>query len=103
MKSLDLGRHALSTCVAAALLSGCGGSQPPISAAGAMGRVRPGPPYDISNPAASLLIGTKRREVALMRPAALADREGIGRRTSASGQPCASPQYNLCMAGVPDL
>ncbi|HTA54075.1 MAG TPA: hypothetical protein VK755_04975 [Candidatus Acidoferrales bacterium] len=38
MKSLDLGRYALSTCVAAALLSGCGGSPPPISAPGAMGK-----------------------------------------------------------------
>jgi uncharacterized repeat protein (TIGR03803 family) len=29
-------RHALSSCVAAALLAGCGGSQPPIGAPGAM-------------------------------------------------------------------
>jgi serine/threonine-protein kinase len=36
MKSLDLGRYALSSCVAAAFLAGCGGSQPPIGAPGAM-------------------------------------------------------------------
>ena len=31
MKSLGLGRYALCSCVAAALLAGCGGSQPPIA------------------------------------------------------------------------
>ena len=31
-----LGRHALTSCVAIALLAGCGGSQPPIGAPGAM-------------------------------------------------------------------
>jgi hypothetical protein len=36
MKSLDLNRYALSTCVATAMLAGCGGSQPPIGAPGAM-------------------------------------------------------------------
>ena len=36
MKSLDLGRYALSTCAAYVMLSGCGGSQPPIGAPGAM-------------------------------------------------------------------
>ena len=35
MKSLDCGRYALS-CVAVALLTGCGGLQPPIGAPGAM-------------------------------------------------------------------
>ena len=35
MKRLDFGRRALSMGVAA-LLSGCGGSQPPIGAPGAM-------------------------------------------------------------------
>jgi hypothetical protein len=35
MKSLDLGRYALSSCVPAALQAGCGGSQPPIGAPGA--------------------------------------------------------------------
>jgi hypothetical protein len=30
VSSLTLSRHALSSCVAAALLAGCGGSQPPI-------------------------------------------------------------------------
>jgi hypothetical protein len=35
MKSLDFARCALSTCVAAAMLNGCGGLQPPISASGA--------------------------------------------------------------------
>ena len=32
MKTQDFGRHALTSCVAAALLAGCGGSQPPIGA-----------------------------------------------------------------------
>jgi len=36
MKSLDFGRCALGICVALAMLAGCGGSQTPISAAGAM-------------------------------------------------------------------
>jgi hypothetical protein len=35
MKSLDFSRYALSSCVAAALLAACGGSQPPIGASGA--------------------------------------------------------------------
>ena len=34
MKFLDSGRYALASCVAAALLAGCGGSQPPIGAPG---------------------------------------------------------------------
>jgi hypothetical protein len=36
MKSLDFGRYALCNCVVAAMLTGCGGSQPPIGAPGAM-------------------------------------------------------------------
>ncbi len=36
MKSLDFGRYALSSCVAVVMLAGCGGSQPPIGAPGAM-------------------------------------------------------------------
>jgi hypothetical protein len=36
MKSLDFGRVALSSCAAVAMLAGCGGSQPPIGAPGAM-------------------------------------------------------------------
>ncbi|MGA7201590.1 MAG: hypothetical protein WBX26_07160 [Candidatus Cybelea sp.] len=36
MKSLDFGRYALTSCVAAAMLAACGGSQPPIGAPGAM-------------------------------------------------------------------
>jgi hypothetical protein len=36
MKSLDFGRWALCICAPAALLAGCGGSQPPIGAPGAM-------------------------------------------------------------------
>jgi hypothetical protein len=36
MRSLGLSRYALCSCVAAALLAGCGGSQPPIVAPGAM-------------------------------------------------------------------
>ncbi len=36
MKSLDFSRYALTSCVAAAMLSGCGGSQPPVGAPGAM-------------------------------------------------------------------
>jgi hypothetical protein len=35
MKSLGLRHYALSSCVAAALLAACGGSQPPIGAPGA--------------------------------------------------------------------
>jgi hypothetical protein len=40
MKSLDFGRYALSSCVAAAMLSGCGGSQPPLGSPGAMTQSR---------------------------------------------------------------
>jgi len=36
MKGLDFGRFALTSCVAAAMLAGCGGSQPPIGATGEM-------------------------------------------------------------------
>jgi hypothetical protein len=36
MRFWDLSRYALSASVAAALLTGCGGSQPPIGAPGAM-------------------------------------------------------------------
>ncbi|HZY96805.1 MAG TPA: hypothetical protein VFE35_06860 [Candidatus Cybelea sp.] len=36
MKSLDFRRYALTSYVATALLAGCGGSQPPIAAPGAM-------------------------------------------------------------------
>jgi hypothetical protein len=36
VKSLDFSRYVLSACVAAAMLAGCGGSQPPIGAPGAM-------------------------------------------------------------------
>jgi hypothetical protein len=36
MKNVDFGRCALGLCVATALLAGCGGSQPPIGAPGAM-------------------------------------------------------------------
>ena len=36
MKSLDLGSCELGICAAAAMLAGCGGSQPPIGAPGAM-------------------------------------------------------------------
>jgi uncharacterized repeat protein (TIGR03803 family) len=32
MKSFDLGRYVLCACIVAALLAGCGGSQPPIGA-----------------------------------------------------------------------
>ena len=32
MKSLDFSRYALTCCVAAAMLAGCGGSQPPVGA-----------------------------------------------------------------------
>lgn len=42
MRSLDLGRYALFSCAAVAMLAGCGGSQPPIGAPGAM-------PYEIEN------------------------------------------------------
>jgi hypothetical protein len=36
MKCLDFSRYAITSCIAAAMLAGCGGSQPPISAPGAM-------------------------------------------------------------------
>jgi hypothetical protein len=36
MKGLDFRRYALSACVSVAMLAGCGGSQPPIGAPGAM-------------------------------------------------------------------
>jgi|HubBroStandDraft_4_1064222.scaffolds.fasta_scaffold171772_1 hypothetical protein len=36
MRSLDFNRYAFSICVAVAILAGCGGSQPPIGAPGAM-------------------------------------------------------------------
>jgi hypothetical protein len=36
MRSLDFSRCALTSCVATAMLAGCGGSQPPIGAAAAM-------------------------------------------------------------------
>jgi sugar lactone lactonase YvrE len=35
MKSLDFGRYVLTSCVAVAMLAGCGGSQPPIGASDA--------------------------------------------------------------------
>ncbi|MGA8474393.1 MAG: hypothetical protein WB681_04940 [Candidatus Cybelea sp.] len=35
MVGLNLGRYALSSCIAVAILAGCGGSQPPIGAPGA--------------------------------------------------------------------
>ena len=40
MKSIKLGRYALSSCVAAAMLAGCGGSQLPIGAPGAIPQSR---------------------------------------------------------------
>lgn len=36
MESLDFDRGALTSCVAAAFLAGCGGSRPPIGAPGAL-------------------------------------------------------------------
>ncbi len=36
MRSLGVGRYALSSCVAAALLAGCGGLQTPTGGPGAM-------------------------------------------------------------------
>jgi hypothetical protein len=36
MRILDFSRYALTSCAAAAMLAGCGGSQPPIGAPGAM-------------------------------------------------------------------
>jgi hypothetical protein len=40
MKRLNLGRYALSNCVVAVFLVGCGGSQPPIGEPGAMSESR---------------------------------------------------------------
>ncbi len=45
MRSSCLGRYALSSCVAAAILAGCGGSQPPIGAPGAMPQGRAAPTH----------------------------------------------------------
>ena len=36
MRSLDFSRYVLGSCAVAAMLAGCGGSQPPIGATGAM-------------------------------------------------------------------
>jgi hypothetical protein len=36
MKNLDFGRYVLGGFAVAAMLAGCGGSQPPIGAMGAM-------------------------------------------------------------------
>jgi sugar lactone lactonase YvrE len=41
MKSLDFGRYALTSCVAVAMLAGCGGSQPPIGASGVVPQTSP--------------------------------------------------------------
>jgi hypothetical protein len=40
MKSLNSDSYALGICAAAPMLAGCGGSQPPIGAPGAMPRSR---------------------------------------------------------------
>jgi hypothetical protein len=48
MRSLDFSRNALTSCVAAAMLAGCGGSQPPIGAPGATPQSR------------AVLLGTRR-------------------------------------------
>ena len=40
MKNLEFGRITLSSCAVAAMLAGCGGSQPPIGAAGALPQSR---------------------------------------------------------------
>jgi hypothetical protein len=40
MKSIDVGRYLRRNCLALAMLAGCGGSQPPIGAAGAMPQSR---------------------------------------------------------------
>jgi hypothetical protein len=36
MKGLNLGRYALCSCIAATMLAGCGGLQPPIGAVAAV-------------------------------------------------------------------
>lgn len=45
MQPSTLYRYALSLSPAAALLAGCGGSQPPIGASGAMPQLRVGTPH----------------------------------------------------------
>ena len=40
MRRLDFGRMALCSCVAAAMLAGCGGPQPPIGAPAAVPQSR---------------------------------------------------------------
>jgi uncharacterized repeat protein (TIGR03803 family) len=58
MKMLDSGRYTVSISVAAALLAGCGGSQPPIGAPGAMAQapevVHPAQPIGSSTGNSSL-------------------------------------------------
>ena len=41
MRIQDFARYALTSCVAAALLAGCRGSQPPVGASGAMAKSGP--------------------------------------------------------------
>jgi len=55
MKGLDLGRYALCSCAAIALLAGCGGSQPPIGAAGAVQRNANERPHDRNATRSALL------------------------------------------------
>ena len=45
MKTVDFVRYALSSCVAVAFLTGCGGSQSPIEAPGATGGTGDSPPH----------------------------------------------------------
>jgi phospholipase C len=56
MRTLDVGRYALSSCVAAIILAGCGGSQLPIGAAGAT-------PYVAGGATLRSLTGTGRGKI----------------------------------------
>src|ERR1700678_2677551 len=52
MKNLDFGRCALGICAAAVMLAGCGGSQPPIGASGAMPQSPAQQGFGVQRPAA---------------------------------------------------
>jgi hypothetical protein len=49
MKSLDFTRHVSRSCVAIVMLAGCGGSQPPIGAPGAMAQTTDSYPHSQSH------------------------------------------------------
>lgn len=56
MRRWNLRHYAISGCVTAALLAGCGGSQPPIGAPGAMLQTSVKPPADTIMPQGAVLL-----------------------------------------------